>query len=75
MVGAGELLDDAHLMSVIFLLIVGGVVGAHVGTQMGARLRAEQLRILLALLVLAVCFRLALGLLLPPDDVYSLASG
>ena len=37
-----------------------------------ARLRAEQLRILLALLVLAVCFRLALELLLRPDDLYSL---
>lgn len=55
------------------LLIVGGVVGAQIGAQMGAKLRAEQLRILLALLVLGVCLRLALGLVLPPDDLYSLA--
>ncbi|MBV0892804.1 sulfite exporter TauE/SafE family protein [Paracoccus sp. Z118] len=55
------------------LLIVGGVVGAQIGAQMGAKLRAEQLRILLALLVLGVCIRLALGLVLPPDDLYSLA--
>ena len=54
------------------LLIVGGVVGAQFGTTLGARLRAEQLRILLALLVLAVCFKLALDLFLPPEDVYSI---
>ncbi|MEE2860980.1 MAG: sulfite exporter TauE/SafE family protein [Pseudomonadota bacterium] len=56
------------------LLIVGGVLGAQVGTTLGARLRAEQLRILLALLVLAVCGRLALDLFLRPEDIYSIAS-
>ena len=43
------------------LLIVGGVVGAQIGIAMGARLRAEQLRILLALLVLAVCGKAGAG--------------
>ena len=57
------------------LLIVGGVIGAQVGTSLGARLRAEQLRILLALLVLAVCGKLALDLFLTPDDLYSLSAG
>lgn len=56
------------------LLIVGGVLGAQVGTTLGARLRAEQLRILLALLVLAVCGKLALDLFLRPDDLYSITS-
>lgn len=56
------------------LLIIGGVVGAQVGTHWGARLRAEQLRVLLALLVLAVCGRLALDLVLPPSEVFSLAA-
>ena len=56
------------------LLIVGGVVGAQIGTGLGARLRAEQLRILLALLVLAVCGKLALDLVLRPDDLYSIAA-
>ncbi|PZO66843.1 MAG: permease [Paracoccus denitrificans] len=55
------------------LLIVGGVVGAQIGTQLGNRLRAEQLRILLALMVLAVCGKLALDLFLRPDDLYSLS--
>ncbi len=57
------------------LLIVGGVVGAQFGTTLGARLRAEQLRILLALLVLAVCGRLALDLFLRPDELYTLTPG
>lgn len=55
------------------LLITGGVVGAQFGTRLGARLRAEQLRILLALLVLGVCAKLALDLFLRPDDLFSLA--
>ncbi|MEM1363236.1 MAG: sulfite exporter TauE/SafE family protein [Pseudomonadota bacterium] len=54
------------------LLILGGVIGAQFGTVLGTRLRAEQLRILLALLVLAVCGKLALDLLLEPAELYSL---
>ena len=54
------------------LLLVGSVVGAQIGTQWGARLRAEQLRILLALLVVAVCGKLALDLLIAPRDLYSI---
>jgi hypothetical protein len=56
------------------LLIVGGVVGAQFGVRIGARLRGEQLRLLLALLVLAVGFRLFLGLVLKPDDLYSVTT-
>ena len=55
------------------LLLVGGVVGAQIGTQIGVKMKAEQLRILLALMVLAVCGQLALGLLLMPQELYSLA--
>ncbi|NUH65044.1 sulfite exporter TauE/SafE family protein [Sulfitobacter sp. S0837] len=54
------------------LLLVGGVLGAQVGTRIGVRMQAEQLRILLALLVLAVCGKLALDLLLQPAELYSL---
>ena len=57
------------------LLIVGGVVGAQIGTHWGARLRAEQLRVLLALLVLGVCGRLAYDLVVRPADLYSIAAG
>ncbi|EAQ04493.1 membrane protein [Pseudooceanicola batsensis HTCC2597] len=54
-------------------LLLGGVVGAQFGTSLGSRMRAEQLRILLAVLVLAVCGKLALDLLLPPEELYELA--
>ncbi len=55
-------------------LMFGGVVGAQFGTQIGARMKAEQLRILLAILVLAVCFKLALDLLLQPSEVFSISA-
>ena len=56
------------------LLLVGGVIGAQVGTQLGSRPKAEQLRILLAFMVLAVCGKLALDLLLQPAELYSLGA-
>lgn len=55
------------------LLLVGGVVGAQIGTQIGLKMKAEQLRILLAGLVLIVCAKLALELLLQPAELYSLS--
>ena len=57
------------------LLLVGGVIGAQIGTVIGTRMKAEQLRILLAMMVLAVCGKLALDLLLTPSELYSIASG
>lgn len=55
------------------LLLIGGVVGAQFGTRIGAKLRAEQLRILLAALVLLVCGKLALDLLLTPSETFTLS--
>jgi hypothetical protein len=55
------------------LLMVGGVVGAQFGAQVGQAIRAEQLRALLALLVLAVALRVLFSLFLRPDDLYSLS--
>ncbi|MFO1107083.1 MAG: sulfite exporter TauE/SafE family protein [Amaricoccus sp.] len=57
------------------ILLVGGVIGAQIGVAFAARLRAEQLRILLALLVLCVCLKLALDLFLRPAELYSLVAG
>ena len=54
------------------ILLVGGVIGAQVGVSLASRLRAEQLRILLALLVLGVCVKLLLDLVLTPSDLYSI---
>ncbi|MFU8881415.1 MAG: sulfite exporter TauE/SafE family protein [Rhodobacterales bacterium] len=56
------------------LLLLGGVIGAQIGAGIGVKLRAEQLRILLALLVLAVCGKLALDLLLMPSELYSISA-
>jgi uncharacterized membrane protein YfcA len=61
-------------MALAVLLLVGGVIGAQIGTQIGTRLRAEQLRILLAMMVLAVCFKLALDLLIEPSELYSIGA-
>jgi uncharacterized protein len=53
-------------------LIIGGVVGAQVGTRIGLKLPAEQLRILMALLVLAVAIKIGLDLVLTPRELYSI---
>ncbi|MDO7707766.1 MAG: sulfite exporter TauE/SafE family protein [Paracoccaceae bacterium] len=57
------------------LLILGGVIGAQFGAKVGLRLKAEQLRGLLAVLVLAVAIKIALDLLLTPDELYSVTKG
>lgn len=57
-----------------FLLMVGGVAGAQYGAKAGQKLRGEQLRALLALLVLAVAARLGFDLFVPPASIYSLTS-
>ena len=57
------------------LLMSSSVVGAQIGTRMGTKLRGEQLRILLALIVLIVCLKLAFDLVITPDDLHSLGYG
>ena len=54
-----------------FCLMVGGVIGAQFGASAGQHLRGEQLRALLALLILAVAIRFAFGLIVAPEDVFS----
>ena len=57
------------------ILILGGVVGAQFGSRAGDKLRGEQLRLLLALLVLAVCLRLLWGLVATPSERFSVSFG
>ncbi|MDO6588705.1 sulfite exporter TauE/SafE family protein [Loktanella sp. D2R18] len=66
-----------HTVDVVLalLLLIGGVVGAQFGTRWGVRMKAEQLRILLATLVLGVCIKLAIDLLIQPTELYSLTAG
>lgn len=54
------------------LLIVGGVIGAQGGVLAGARLKGEQLRFLLAGLVLLVCLRIGWDLVSRPTEIYSI---
>jgi uncharacterized membrane protein YfcA len=56
------------------LLLVGGVIGAQIGTRIGVKMKAEQLRILLALMVMAVCAKLAFDLLVQPSELFSLGA-
>ncbi len=62
-------------MALALLLLIGGVVGAQIGARIGVKMKAEQLRILLALMVLAVCGKLALDLLLQPAELYNIGAG
>ncbi len=53
------------------VLLVGGVLGAQIGSRFGTRLRGEQLRILLAVMVLAVAAKLAVDLTVHPAHRYA----
>ncbi|HEX5957425.1 MAG TPA: sulfite exporter TauE/SafE family protein [Hyphomicrobiaceae bacterium] len=53
-------------------LMAGSVVGAQFGVGFSERFKAEQLRALLALIVLAVAVRMAFGLVIKPSDLYSI---
>lgn len=55
-----------------FILMVGGVIGAQFGAEAGQKLRGEQLRALLALLVLGVSLRLIIDLMSTPVDQFVL---
>jgi len=57
------------------LLMLGGVIGAQFGTIAAERFKAEQLRFLLATLVLLVGLRFAWQLIAPPADLYSISTG
>jgi uncharacterized membrane protein YfcA len=55
------------------ILMVGGVIGAQFGARIGQNIRGDQLRLLLALLVLAVAVRFLAGLIATPDERFSLS--
>jgi uncharacterized protein len=63
-----------HTVDVVLamLLILGGVFGAQFGASMGRKLRGEQLRALLAVMVLTVCLRLGYDMFVDPADTFSL---
>ena len=52
------------------LLLIGAVIGAQVGSRLMIRLRGEQIRFLMAGLVLLVVVMLGVNLVLPPEDPF-----
>ena len=54
------------------LLLVGGVIGAQYGAVLATRLRPDLLRLALAIIILLVAMRMALGLAWRPDEIYSI---
>ncbi len=62
-----------HTVDVVlaFLLILGGVVGAQFGARVAAKMRGEELRAMLALLILAIAIRLFIGLTIRPSELYT----
>jgi uncharacterized membrane protein YfcA len=73
---AATVLHAAENLSVdvvlAMILMIGGVMGAQFGAQAGQRVRGEQLRLLLGLLIMLVGFRFAISLAVQPDDMFSL---
>ncbi len=65
-----------HTLDIVlaFLLVIGGVLGGQYGVRAGYKLKGEQLRLLLALLVLAVAIRMLLTLVVTPSDLFSVVT-
>jgi uncharacterized membrane protein YfcA len=66
-----------HSVDVVLalLLLLGSVVGVQVGARASRRLHADQLKIFMAVVVLAVMLKMLLGLLLAPSSLVSYAGG
>jgi uncharacterized protein len=62
-----------HLVDAVLALIlmIGGVTGAQFGARAGQKIRSEQLRLLLGILILAVGIRFAVELVLRPEDLFT----
>ena len=57
------------------LLLVGSVAGAQVGARFASKARPEYLRLALAIMVLLVAVRIAIGLTWRPGDLYAIEAG
>jgi uncharacterized membrane protein YfcA len=53
------------------LLLLGSVIGAQFGARFAQKVKPELLRMFLAIIVLAVAFRMAVGLGWRPADIYT----
>lgn len=63
-----------HAVDIVLagLLLVGGVIGAQYGAMLTTRVKPDYLRLALAVVILIVGFRMALGLAWKPDEIFSI---
>lgn len=57
------------------ILLIGAVVGAQLGSRFGQVVKAEKLRFLLALIMVAVVVRLIFGLVMTPASFFEISYG
>ncbi|MDE2463952.1 MAG: sulfite exporter TauE/SafE family protein [Alphaproteobacteria bacterium] len=67
-------IDQTVDIMLAFILVMGGVVGAQIGSTLGTKLKSEELRTLLAVLILIIAARLLWSLTAPPATIYSLST-
>jgi uncharacterized membrane protein YfcA len=67
---------ENHTVDIVLALIlmIGGVIGAQFGVRAGQAIRAEQLRLLLGLLVVGVAIRVAVNLVAHPAELFSVVA-
>ncbi len=63
-----------HAVDIVLavLLLIGSVVGAQFGARFALKLKPEYLRLALSVIVLLVALRMAWGLGVRPDEIYSI---
>jgi uncharacterized protein len=54
------------------LLLIGGVIGAQYGAILTVRIKPDLMRLALAIIILIVALRMALGLAWHPDEIYTI---
>jgi uncharacterized membrane protein YfcA len=57
------------------ILLFGSTIGTQLGAKVSDRLNADQLKIVLAIIVLLVMIQMVYGLLLKPDILLSMGGG
>jgi uncharacterized membrane protein YfcA len=60
-------------MVLALILAAGSTIGAQVGARLTRRLRGEQLMVILGLLALGVMLKMAVSVILPPDNPLTIA--
>ncbi len=63
-----------HAVDIVLagLLLVGGVIGAQYGAILATRIKPDLLRLALAVVILLVAARMALGLAWRPDEIFTI---